>query len=600
MKKMPVAMDICPPQKTWEEYKCELEALKKSNNCNSEKEEIAFARSFSFSVMKFLWRNVNYKKRWECRQIKIVSKRLDIFAIRLAKDIADYFITLNIMEYAYLLGSMYTMLLPDSYRSDNGVYYTPPSISERLLDLLAAEGADWAEAKILDPACGGGAFLVTVANRMLGDYRIKELSAIEKIEHIEKHLSGIEIDGFAAWITQMLVDILLYSETIAAGRRLKSIVKVQDTIQCIDAETRRFDVIVGNPPFGKIKLDEETRRLYSRSLYGHANLYGLFIDASLRILQPGGLVGFVTPTSFLGGKYFSNLRKLLVEENPPLAIDFIAMRSGVFDQVLQETCLVVFGPNRTRCVTANKINVENNVYSVERIGSFQIEEGIKPWVIAREPAEANIVKKVRGTNTTLQDYGYKVSTGQLVWNRLKTQIYEKPECGVRPIIWAEAISANGQFKFSYQYRRKMRYIKISERQEYLICKQAAVLVQRTTAKEQSRRLQTCILPQDFIDKWDGVVVENHVNIVHSISDAPKVSRKALSLILNSQTVDRIFRCLSGSVAVSATELQAIPLPPVANLKELEEIAGVVHKANTDQKMQEKIENIILRAYGLED
>lgn len=65
---------------------------------------------------------------------------MDIYAIRLAKDIADYFITLNIMEYAYLMGAMYTMLLPDSYRSDNGVYYTPPSISERLLDLLAAEG----------------------------------------------------------------------------------------------------------------------------------------------------------------------------------------------------------------------------------------------------------------------------------------------------------------------------------------------------------------------------------------------------------------------------------------------------------------------------
>lgn len=176
---------------------------------------------------------------------------MDIYAIRLAKDIEDYFITLNIMEYAYLLGSMYTMLLPDSYRSDNGVYYTPPSISERLLDLLVAEGADWAEAKVLDPACGGGAFLVTVANRMLGDYRIKELSAIEKIEHIEKHLSGIEIDRFAAWIAQTLVDILLYSETIAAGRRLKSIVKIQDTIQCIETETRRFDVIVGNPPYGK-------------------------------------------------------------------------------------------------------------------------------------------------------------------------------------------------------------------------------------------------------------------------------------------------------------------------------------------------------------
>ena len=51
-----------PPQKTWEEYKCEIEAIKKSNNCNSEKEEIAFAQSVSFSVIIFLWRNVNYQK----------------------------------------------------------------------------------------------------------------------------------------------------------------------------------------------------------------------------------------------------------------------------------------------------------------------------------------------------------------------------------------------------------------------------------------------------------------------------------------------------------------------------------------------------------
>ena len=145
----------------------------------------------------------------------------------------------------------------------------------------------------------------------------------------------------------------------------------------------------------------------------------------------------------------------------------------------------------------------------------------------------------------------------------------------------------------------MKYIKISEKQEFLVWKQAAVLVQRTTAKEQNRRLQTCILPQEFIDKWDGVVVENHVNIVHSNSAVPKVSQKALTLILNSQTVDRIFRCLSGSVAVSVTELQAIPLPPVDKLKELEEIAEAVHKADIDKEMQEKIENIILKAYGLE-
>ena len=597
---MSVVMEINLTQKTWEEYKHDVEEAKKSSNCSSENEEKEFARSFCYSVIKFLWRNVDYRNRWECRKVMVSTKKMDIYTINLAKEVADYLHTLNIMEYAYLLGSLYTMLLPDGYRSVNGIYYTPPTLSERLLDLLAAEGADWAEAKVLDPACGGGAFLVTVANRMLGDYRIKDLSPREKLEHIETHLWGIEIDKFAAWITQSLVDIILYPESILAGRRLKSIVKVQDTIQYVISETKRFDVIVGNPPYGRIKLDEKTRKLYSRSLFGHANLYGLFIDASLRILKTGGLVGFVTPTSFLGGKYFSNLRKLLVENAPPLAIDFIGLRAGVFDRVLQETCLVVFGQNRTRYVTANKINIEKSIYSVQRIGSFEIDKGTKPWVIARETAEADIVKKVKKTNTTLQEYGYKVTTGQLVWNRLKEQIQKTSKGGAIPIIWAEAITTDNQFDFNYQYRNNLKYITVSDKQDFLICKKTVILIQRTTAKEQSRRLQTCILPQEFIDKWNGVVIENHVNIVHPVVDMPKVSQDALSFLLNSQTVDRVFRCLSGSVAVSATELQAIPLPPVENLKELEDKVLLVHNSKPDKHLIDEIEKIILRAYGLEE
>lgn len=583
-------------QKNWEDYKSDIENFKKQNEFKSEEDAIAFARTLCHSVMNFLWNHVDYMKKWKCRKVSFSCKELDFQAIRLAKDIADYFITLNIMDYAYIMGDLYTSLLPATYRSDHGIYYTPPTLAERLLDLLAAEGADWAEADILDPACGGGAFLITVVNRMLGDYRIKDLTSQDKLIHIENHLAGIELDEFAAWITQSLLDIILYPEAIATGRRLKSIIKIQDTIQYALHDTRKFDVIVGNPPYGKVKLDEQTRSNYSRSLYGHANLYGLFIDASLRLKKENGIVGFVTPTSFLGGKYFSNLRNLLAETAPPLAIDFVAMRNGVFEQVLQETCLVVFGQNAARSVTVNKISIGNNLYNVERVGNFKVEPGIKPWIIAREPAESQIANKVTKIDTTLKDYGYKVSTGQLVWNRLKEQISERPVPKSKPIIWAEAISAEGEFVFNYQYRSKKKYIIVTDKQDFLICNEPVVLVQRTTAKEQERRLQTCVLPQDFIDKWQGVVVENHVNIIHPVSKKPKVSLEALSLILNTQTVDRVFRCLSGSVAVSASELHAIPLPPVQKIKKLEALiaAGDHEKLNADI-----VEQIVMNAYGLE-
>lgn len=587
----------CIQQEDWNDYKNAVENMKKDLVFASEKEAIGFACSFCYKVVQFLWNSIDYQRKWKCRQVKFDSVELDFSGIILARKISVYFTTLNIMEYAYLMGNLYTMLLPNNYRSDHGIYYTPPAIAERLLDILAAEGTDWATSNILDPACGGGAFLVTAANRMLGDYRIRELSAEEKLKHIEHHLAGIELDKFAAFLTQCLLDIIVYRESVIAGRRLKPIIKIQDTIQYALKETRYFDVIIGNPPYGKVKLEDETREIYARSLYGHANLYGLFIDASIRMLKTGGLIGFVTPTSFLGGKYFSNLRNLLSKTVPPLAIDFVSMRNGVFEQVLQETCLVVFGSNPDKSVTVNKIHAESNLYTTERIGSFKIHEGTEPWVIAREAAEAKIINKVSDLNTTLKDYGYKVSTGQLVWNRMKDQIYKSKRSGVKPIIWAEAITVDGGFNFDYQYRKGKKYIRTTKKQDFLICSKSAVLVQRTTSKEQNRRLQACVLPQAFIDKWDGVVVENHVNIIHAVTDQPKVSLGVLTLILNSETVDRIFRCLSGSVAVSASELHAIPLPPMHQLKELEDkLSNISNKIYT----KDIIERAVLYAYGLEE
>lgn len=596
---MPLAIEVFANQenvKDWAAYRADIENVKNANRYDNEEDGIAFARSFCFSVVTNLWRYVDYKKKWKCRQIAFDKKELDFGSLKLAKELSDYLISLNIMEYAYILGNLYTMLLPNEFRAHNGVYYTPPTLAERLLDLLASEGADWANANILDPACGGGAFLVTVANRMLGDYRIRELPPELKLIHLEQHLAGIEIDKFAGWLTQVLLDIIVYSEAVAVGRRLKPVIKIQDTIYYAVHEEKRYDIIVGNPPYGRIKLDESTRKTYSRSLYGHANLYGLFIDASLRLKKSDGLVGFVTPTSFLGGKYFSNLRNVLSIKAPPLAIDFVGVRTGVFDQVLQETCLAVFGPNTTKSVTTGKISIEDSSYNFERIGSFHITKGTAPWIIAREPEEADIVSRVANIKTTLVDYGYKVITGQLVWNRLKDQILELPVDQSRPIIWAEAITSDGQFSFDYKYRKKRQYITITNKQNFLLCNKAAVLVQRTTAKEQNRRLQACVLPQDFIDQWNGVVVENHVNIVHPITNQPEISLEALSLILNSQIVDRIFRCLSGSVAVSATELHALPLPPVKMVKEIEKL-----NLDSDKKtISEMVEKILTRAYGLEE
>jgi len=61
-----------------------------------------------------------------------------------------------------------------------------------------------------------------------------------------------------------------------------------------------------------------------------------------------------------------------------------------------------------------------------------------------------------------------------------------------------------------------------------------------------------------------------LNIIYADSRG-EVSPDAISAILNSEAADRAFRCISGSVAVSAYELEALPMPTIAQAKAIERL-----------------------------
>ena len=79
------------------------------------------------------------------------------------------------------------------------------------------------------------------------------------------------------------------------------------------------------------------------------------------------------------------------------------------------------------------------------------------------------------------------------------------------------------------------------------------------------------LPQEFLDLHGGAIIENHLNMVRPVVDEPAVSSSVLAAFLNSNAADRAFRCISGSVAVSASELEALPIPDAGALKTLVEL-----------------------------
>jgi adenine-specific DNA-methyltransferase len=291
---------------------------------------------------------------------------------------------------------------------------------------------------------------------------------------------------------------------------------------------------------------------------------------ALRWTKPNGLIAYLTPTSFLGGQYYSSLRRILAEEAPPIAIDFVHDRRHVFEDVQQETLLAVYrkGASGVRAQIHYLHVVDECDVQIKKNGSIALpRDARRPWLAPRDAKHSALIAEVEKMPARLADLGYYISTGPLVWNRFKSQLREKATSkSIHPLIWAESVTSDGRFIYRAERRNHAACFKLEPGDDWLLVEKPCVLVQRTTAKEQSRRLIAAELPQSFLKKHGGVIVENHLNMVWA--DEPKVSSKVIAALLNSEVVDELFRCISGSVAVSAFELAALPMPRADQCKKL--------------------------------
>lgn len=513
---------------------------------------------------------------------------LDAEAAELAGRIARDLGSLPRAHGLYLATSLYPALLPQRRRRKLGAFYTPPALTNRAVELLSEHGVDWATAKVLDPAAGAGAFLVDAAWRMADAMEGAEPAFV--LRQLGSRLCGMEVDENAAFLAQSALEIILADTIAAAGLPAPQFIQVCDGLELPPVE--RFDVVIGNPPYGRVSLTPEQRARFGRSLYGHANLYGVFTDLALRWCKPGGLIAYLTPTSFLAGRYYGALRDLLLADAPPLAIDLVHARQGVFEDVLQETLLAVYrkGAPRTR-VQIHYLTVRGAAETtVKRNGTVALPSEPKaPWLAPRSPEHGPLIASSERMRCRLKDWGYHVSTGPLVWNRFKDQLCEEPGKDVLPLVWAECVLSDGRFEFRARKRHHTPYFRLGSRDAWLVVTQPCVLVQRTTAKEQARRLIAAEMPANFVEQ-SGVVVENHLNMVQP-GKSPKVELAVVAALLNSEVVDELFRCMNGSVAVSAFELESMPLPSPQVLARLGDLVR-------EDASRERIEAECKRLYGL--
>ena len=543
-------------------------ALNAETTESAESTEIAFAQCLAFEAVTAWWSKIS-RNTVPLRLPEIHYHRpLTDIAKSISRQFGAAAAELPIAAAAYEIGMLYSGALPGDLRGRHGIHYTPPALVDRIYHHAENDGLDWTTANVLDPAAGAGAFLIPAVQKI--SEAIANSAPAIALQNISTRIRGFEIDPFAAWLAQVFLEAVLLPTIEAAGRRPRMMIDVCNTLER-KLESERFDLVVGNPPFGRVKLPLNQRTRFARSLYGHANLYGIFLDLGIGHVKHGGIVSFLTPSSFLAGEYFKNLRSLLWADAPPVSLDIVKQRKGVFEGVLQETVLATYKKGARR----GKVKVYSSGFGAEQaasqrpIGRISLpRKSTAPWIVPRHATETALVRTLSEMPGRLADWGYTVSTGPLVWNRHKDQLISTAGNGAIPLIWAECITSDGRFVFRSERRNHEPYFLPRQDDAWLLVRKPCVLVQRTTAKEQPRRLIAAELPLSFVQSHGGVTVENHLNMLLPTRAVPAISAQMLAAFLNTSVADRAFRCLSGSVAVSAYELENLPMPDATQLKRI--------------------------------
>lgn len=221
----------------------------------------------------------------------------------------------------------YEQALAPAVRRSGGVFYTPPQLVARVLDMvlepLLAETEEPLSLRILDPACGAGLFLAAAAERIAARAGVP-------VEAAGPCLIGIDLDPEAVALAR---DLLPTADLRVGNGLLEDFAPV--------------DVVVGNPPFlnrmRKATALSPSEVASVRDVLGpvttaYTDVSALFLARSLQLVRPGGRVGLVQPLSVLAARDAASVREY-VEAHGSL-VELWASARPQFPDTSVLTCVV--------------------------------------------------------------------------------------------------------------------------------------------------------------------------------------------------------------------------------------------------------------------
>lgn len=237
----------------------------------------------------------------------------------------------------WLVGVVHELAAPAVDRRARGAWYTPRPVVEGLLTL--ALGADEALPDlVIDPTCGGGAFLLAALDRFVAA-GVGPADALARV-------AGLDVDSGAVQVARWGLALWRLARA-GPAEPLPALDLVRgDALEPWPRGWRRGRVLViGNPPFAtplkQGTLPETAGRFRARRsdvLGPYADLAAIHLLHAVEQVGPGSAVALVQPQSVLAGRDTAGLRRHLAAVAPLRAL--WAAREAVFDAGVR-ACAVV-------------------------------------------------------------------------------------------------------------------------------------------------------------------------------------------------------------------------------------------------------------------
>ena len=327
------------------------------------------------------------------------------------------------------------------------------------------------EIKIVDPACGSGAFLNKAVDvlfeihEVLHDSKYAYDNSLDQYfdslesrrQIISDNIYGVDLNEESVEITKLSLFLkLATSGVVKQGFKLPNLdknIKCGDSL--IDDETvvgekafnwnaefseifdnGGFDIVIGNPPYVRQEMIKHLKP-YLQDNYatysGVADLYVYFFEKGLNILKDNGFLSFICSNKYIKTQYGLNLRKLLLSINILKYNDYTG--SNIFESATVDTSTIVL---------QKKYNSNNNILVDDDF--YLPQEKLDEIAFTFEKLEIiNLREKIKSKGKLIKDLDIEINSGLktgfnevfMVSNSIKNELIaqdSKNEKFIEPIL----------------------------------------------------------------------------------------------------------------------------------------------------------------------